>query len=53
VDKNREGDHICYISDLTRMREHYPGWDITQSLDSVFQEIFEAMRSKQSKAHGT
>ena len=26
VDKNREGDHICYISDLWRkMRQHYPG----------------------------
>lgn len=39
VDKNREGDHICYISDLTKMRTHYPGWDITKSLDDIFTEI--------------
>jgi CDP-paratose 2-epimerase len=39
VDKNREGDHICYISDLTKMRAHYPDWDITKSLDAIFQEI--------------
>ena len=39
VDKNREGDHICYISDLTKMRAHYPGWDITKSLDDIFTEI--------------
>ena len=26
--QNREGDHICYISDLGKMRAHYPGWDI-------------------------
>ena len=42
VDKNREGDHICYISDLSKMKAHYPGWDITKSLDDVFQEIFAA-----------
>jgi CDP-paratose 2-epimerase len=39
VDKNREGDHICYISDLTKMRAHYPEWDITKSLDDIFAEI--------------
>ena len=39
VDDNRIGDHICYISDLTRMRERFPGWDITRSLDSIFEEI--------------
>jgi len=42
VERNREGDHICYISDLTKMREHYPGWDITRSLDQIFAEIVEA-----------
>ncbi|PWU09056.1 MAG: NAD-dependent epimerase [Verrucomicrobia bacterium] len=40
VDKNREGDHICYISDLTKMRTHYPGWDISKNLDAVFEEIY-------------
>ena len=24
VDENRVGDHICYYSDLRKMREHYP-----------------------------
>ena len=42
VDKNREGDHICYISDLSKMRGHYPGWDITKSLDTIFEEIHQA-----------
>jgi CDP-paratose 2-epimerase len=40
VDKNREGDHICYISDLSKMKAHYPGWDITKSLEDIFQEIY-------------
>jgi CDP-paratose 2-epimerase len=42
VDKNREGDHICYMSDLSKMRRHYPGWDISKSLDDIFQEIYRA-----------
>jgi nucleoside-diphosphate-sugar epimerase len=32
VEQNRAGDHICYYSDLRKMRAHYPKWDITQSL---------------------
>ena len=42
VDKNREGDHICYISDLSKMKSHYPRWGITKSLDEVFEEIHRA-----------
>ncbi len=41
-DQNRAGDHICYISDLSKMKAHYPGWEITKSLDHVFQEIYKA-----------
>ena len=26
VEKNREGDHICYISNLNKMKQHYPKW---------------------------
>src|ERR1700680_4248926 len=39
VDENRVGDHICYYSDLTKMRAHYPAWDITKTLDHIFDEI--------------
>jgi CDP-paratose 2-epimerase len=42
VDKNREGDHICYISDLSKIKDHYPMWDITKSLDDIFTEIHDA-----------
>jgi CDP-paratose 2-epimerase len=42
VDQNRAGDHICYISDLSKMKTHYPTWDITKSLDHIFQEIYQA-----------
>ncbi len=46
VDQNRSGDHICYISDLRKMKAHYPGWDITKSLHDIFQEIYDAWASR-------
>jgi CDP-paratose 2-epimerase len=50
VDKNREGDHICYISDLTKMKTHYPGWEITKSLDAIFEEIYCGWIARNRKA---
>lgn len=38
-DQNRQGDHICYISDLSKMRSHYPSWNITKNLKTTFEEI--------------
>ncbi len=32
VEQNRAGDHICYYSDLRKMKNHYPAWDITRPL---------------------
>jgi CDP-paratose 2-epimerase len=46
VDQNRAGDHICYYSDLRKMRSHYPQWDITQSLEETIRQIVEAKRKK-------
>ena len=42
VDENRIGDHICYISNLDKMRAHYPGWDITISLEETISQIVAA-----------
>lgn len=46
VEKNRDGDHICYISNLSKMKSHYPEWDITKNLDDVFGEIYEAWKKR-------
>jgi len=45
-DTPRIGDHICYISDLTKMRTHYPDWEITKSLDDIFDELYLAARAR-------
>lgn len=39
-DQHRIGDHICYYSDLSKMKSHFPSWDITISLPEIFQEIY-------------
>lgn len=46
VDQNRIGDHICYYSDLRKMRAHYPAWDITLSLEETIRQIVEAWKSR-------
>lgn len=52
ADQNREGDHICYISNLTKMRTHYPGWSITVSLEDMVAQIYEAW-AERARLHAT
>jgi CDP-paratose 2-epimerase len=40
-DQNRIGDHIWYISDLTKFKTHYPNWNLTRSLESTLDEMIE------------
>jgi CDP-paratose 2-epimerase len=42
VDQNRVGDHICYISDVRKLRQHYPSWSITRSLRDICEELVAA-----------
>lgn len=51
VDKNREGDHICYISDLTKMKAHYPTWALTKTLENIFEEIVKAWAERVSEVY--
>ena len=46
LDENRIGDHICYYSDLRKMRDHYPNWDISISLEETIRQIVEAWRKR-------
>lgn len=50
TDQNRVGDHICYISDLSKMRQHFPDWDISIPLKAIVEQIVkgEMERSKQA-----
>jgi CDP-paratose 2-epimerase len=44
VDQNRNGDHICYYSDLRKMKSHYPRWSITKSLPQIILEISQSWK---------
>jgi CDP-paratose 2-epimerase len=37
--KNRIGDHICYISDLAKIRSHFPNWRLTYDLPRILDEM--------------
>ena len=39
--RNRVGDHICYISDLAKLRTHYPQWSIKYDLHMILAELIE------------
>jgi len=42
---NRRGDHICYISDLRKLKRDYPGWGITRFLRDIVAEMVDAHRT--------
>lgn len=50
VDTNRVGDHICYISDLSKMKLHYPGWNVSKGLSDILQEIVAAWQRREDRA---
>jgi len=38
-ERNREGDHICYISDMTKFRSHYPSWALSRRVPDIIDEM--------------
>jgi CDP-paratose 2-epimerase len=52
LEQARKGDHICYISNLAKLKSHYPGWSLTRSLETIFVEMV-AAEIKQSPRVGT
>ena len=46
VEENRAGDHICYYSDLQKIRSHYPAWNISISLKETIGQIVEAWQNR-------
>ena len=39
IETNRIGDHICYISDLSKIKSHFPNWNLSKDLKTIFTEI--------------
>lgn len=44
--KPRVGDHIWYVSDLSKLKNDYPNWRITKNLETTIKEICEAYQHR-------
>jgi len=42
VEQPRAGDHICYISNLSKFQAHYPRWHVSVGLDAILKQMIEA-----------
>lgn len=40
-DESRRGDHIWYVSDLSKFKDHYPEWSVTYDVYEILEEIYE------------
>ena len=52
VDEARRGDHVCYISNLSKFQSHYPKWKITRGLDAILEEMVVSEHGRHSPVHG-
>ena len=46
--QNRAGDHIWYVSDVSRFQQHYPDWRFTYDLTSTLAQMFDELRERQA-----
>ncbi len=44
LETNRIGDHIWWISDLSKFKTHYPGWSLTQNVRDILEAIYTYLR---------
>ncbi len=49
-DTNRIGDHIWYVSDLSKFKAHYPGWNWTYDITSTLSEIHDGIAERLRQA---
>ena len=40
-EQNRTGDHIWWISDISKFRSHYPDWKLEYNVPKILKEIYE------------
>lgn len=46
VETNRIGDHIWWISDVSKFKLHYPDWSLTKTIGAILFEIFSINRNR-------
>lgn len=46
VESSRMGDHIWWISDISKFQEHYPGYKLTYDVPGILREIHDNNRKR-------
>ncbi|QNP29505.1 NAD-dependent epimerase/dehydratase family protein [Cylindrospermopsis curvispora] len=49
-EQNRLGDHIWWVSDVQKFKDHYPKWDFKYNLDDILIQIYEGLSRREDKA---
>ena len=52
-EQNRSGDHICYISDLKKIKTELKGWDITVSLGEIVEGLVRGQVERDKEAYAS
>lgn len=48
AENNRSGDHIWYISDVSKFQSHYPNWQYKYDLNAILKEMYTAQIARLS-----
>lgn len=46
TEENRSGDHIWWISDISKFQSHYPGWSFKYDLQMIMEELYGGLKSR-------
>ena len=50
TDNNRIGDHIWYISDVSKFKRHFPEWDYSYGIEETLSEIHQNLLTREAVA---
>jgi len=45
IEKNRAGDHIWWISNVSKFKKHYPEWNFQYDIKTILQEIYDVQKT--------
>jgi|TARA_B100000315_G_C14582457_1_gene591226 CDP-paratose 2-epimerase len=46
AEDNRIGDHIWWISDVSKLQDHYPDWRYEHDIDDIFEQIYDGLTKR-------
>jgi CDP-paratose 2-epimerase len=53
LEEGREADHRIYVTDLRKVKEHYPGWEVQIGIDQIFDNLLNWVRETAGSSVGS